>query len=365
LRHPLLFLGLVGFRKDQRDLVEMMLSEGLGLSTISSEPSHPSWLVGDLHEANALLLNGPHCRVDAGGLLHLEQHENGHESLALDLNETTMPLAMAEPVPDKLARNPYPRVKLDHSATVRHMLRQFEAALRERRCMYALGRMLLERRGELNAAKVYHLMRMNTLDVIVDMPHRRVMLRPGLRPIDMEDQTWLQRPPMANNIPPGFSVWTIEEVAWVLSMHRTQIELPERYQRKTIHYRRMPRARPTLMYPRHMRLLHNLADRPKSLSELMQESELVQSGDDQQRLLRDIYGLYLCRAISTVKPERPVQQLPRPRVSEAADPDSTPFTQDHTGGFAPSSIYKVVHTHSDLMPLIEDPEATIPAKLNK
>lgn len=132
------------------------------------------------------------------------------------------------------------------------------------------------------------------LDAVVDVPLRRVALRDGLRPVDLDDADWQRRPSTAHSPQEGFSVWMIEEVEWVYAMHCKQFVLPSRYQRKPIYLRRLPRVRGGMLYPRHNLLLELLGRQPCTYGYL---SSMWPEGSDD--LARDLYALYLCRAITT------------------------------------------------------------------
>ena len=86
----------------------------------------------------------------------------------------------------------------------------------------------------------------------------------------------------------------MDEVAWVFAMHCTETDLPKRYLSKPIHMRHNPRVRTSLLYPRHAALLDRLWQGPATLEQLLKDLPANAHLHE-----RDLFGLYLTRAIST------------------------------------------------------------------
>ncbi len=304
MHHPRLNLGLLGFTAEQRVQVQSYVAENIAHATASwrddgSEPvaKHPLWQLTGFREANALLLNTAYAQVDDEQVVRFNVGGQGTEVLGVRPAELAVPYALCgdvSPQIDALTTHRAPRVVLDDPRSVVQALQHFEATLRPLRTVYSLGQELIGRRAELDNKHTYHLVRKGTLDVIVDVPQRRVLVRDGLRPFDLDEAAWQTRPMSANSLPTGFSVWMLEEVAWIHAMHRPTFNLPSRYRRKPVYLRRMPRVRASLIYPRHADLLEALG------KEVCDYDGLVALFPEQaEHLQRDLYGLYVCRAITT------------------------------------------------------------------
>jgi hypothetical protein len=304
MHHPQLNLGMLGFTPEQRAKVQSYVVQSTaqaisGAPDDGSEPAlkNPLWQITGFREANALLLNTAHARVDDAQVVRFNPGSQSADALGVRLTELAVPYALCGGVSaqiEMLATRSAPRVALDDERSVVLALQHFEAALRPLRTVYALAQELIERRRELDNQHTYHLMRKGTLDVIVDVPQRRVLVRDGLRPFDLDEAAWQPRPMSANSLPLGFSVWMLEEVAWIHALHCHAFSLPGRYRRKPLHLRRMPRVRASLVYSRHANLLEALG---KEVCDYDYLAALFPEHAGQ--LNRDLYALYVCRAITT------------------------------------------------------------------
>jgi hypothetical protein len=302
--HPLLNLGLIGFPTDHRDFVAAQLAlNAADQATEANDPGtsgdlqHPIWQVTDFREANALLINGERISYSAAGDLRFHVAVDGTDIVGIRPSELTLPYAISgDMAPDVAAMvaQRAPNTMLYDQRSIVHTLQYFEASLRPLRTLYALAAQIQERRDEIDSRHTYHLERNGTLDAIIDVPNARVMVREGLRPFDLDQTSWLQRPVSANHLPPHFAAWTLEEMAWLMGMHKPAPTLPERYCTKPVYLRRMPRVRSSMLYPRHVVLLQWLSQQGCKL-ELLTDAVGVST----QVMVRDLQALYLCRAITT------------------------------------------------------------------
>jgi hypothetical protein len=305
MQHPLLNLGLLGFTAEQVAWLRVHLAfymakaEGHvdGDGSEELETSHPVWQVTPFREANAVLLNTERASVGQDGMLRFAQGFVANEVVGVRVSELSVPYAMCC-VPtievEALVGSRAPRVALDDERSVVLALQHFEAVLRPMRTAYALAQELIDRREELDNKHTYHLVRNGVLDVIVDVPQRRVLVRDGVRPFDLDEAIWSPRPKSANSLPQGFSIWMMEEVAWIHALHSPSLHLPERYKQKLLFLRRLPRVRASMIYPRHTHLLEALGQEPATYAQL-----LVLWPQRAATLERDLYALFVCRAIST------------------------------------------------------------------
>jgi hypothetical protein len=302
--HPLLNLGLIGFPTDHRQFVSAQLalnaadrpgySKGAGAS---DELQHPIWQVTDFREADALLINGERISYSDKDDLRFHMAVDGTDIVGIRPAELTLPYAVSGDMTPEVAAivsQRAPNTMLYDQGSIIQTLQYFEASLRPLRTLYALAAMVQERRHEIDAKHTYHLERNGSLDAIIDLPNARVMVREGLRPFHLDEANWLSRPMSANSLPAHFLVFTLEELAWLLGMHRPNPTLAERYTTEPVYLRRMPRVRSSLLYPRHTVLLQWLSQQGCKLDLLVDAMGL--SADV---IVRDLHALYLCRAITT------------------------------------------------------------------
>jgi hypothetical protein len=304
MQHPRLNLGLIGFSTEQRAKLQYRLEKNMEqpLSGADLEEdvnffNRPVWRISDYREANALLLNTEQARWDAAHVLRFHSDPQHPNLVGVRPSELAVPYGISGTCTQEL-RAVLPsnvlHVVMEDEASVQRAFQNFEALLRPLRTAYALAYHLIDRRRELDNGHTFHLIRNSVLVAVVDVPLRRIAMRDGLRPVDLDDAAWQRRPSTAHSPPEGFSVWMIEEVEWIYAMHCKQFVLPTRYQRKPIYLRRLPRVRAGMLYPRHNRLLQWLGEKPRTYEFL---SGVWQDGSEQ--LMRDLYALYLCRAITT------------------------------------------------------------------
>jgi hypothetical protein len=309
MQHPVLYLGLMGFDAASELAVRRWVAGNAAHARKDSEPEatdHPVWQVVDFSEADALLIRGEGVSQGFGSSLQFKSISSNPSfpstALGVQLDGIKLPFALSDighlqslgvdaknhPVFD-------PHSAVSMMQTVRH----FENMLRPLRTLYALAMELTARHEELDALHTFHLERNGGLDAVIDPPNRRVFLRSGLRPVDIESDTWLRRPKSANFAPAHFMECNMEELAWVFAMHCGALDLPKRYAAKPIHMRRNPRVRASLLYPRHAQLLDVMWQNPSTLQDL--QKRLSASA---HWIERDLFALYLTRSISTSAPAK-------------------------------------------------------------
>jgi hypothetical protein len=339
MQHPKLFLGVIGLTQGQTSRLKDFLSsnaahakQGLRADQTPDALHHPVWSLSSIEDADALMVAADTAHTDPDGSLRWPATAAQTRDTVLRLNDVSRPfvlLASPEQHPDIPAWQRLSTLSDDNALL--QAIQRLETMLQPLRAIYALAHLLNERHHDFDEQHTMHLEQRGTLTTLVDFPQRRVYVRGDMRPADVEAADWCPRPRQANYVPQDFHAWHLEEVAWILSMHRTHHDLPERYARMPIYMRRLPRVRPSLLLPRHTVLLETLSASPMEMGQLQQIPELHQDW-----LLRDLYGLYMCRAITTqgVKAERMGSSVPFQPNS------SRPFTsQQNTGlGTMPADL---------------------------
>lgn len=306
MRIPQLYLGLIGFDVTAERAVRQLLLDH-AKQTYEEKGAIPgkqvTWSISDFREADALLIYGATAigGVEDGLRFAPPQFDMSHQApLGLQFADISQPFALSHPARLKeLGVNvkSYPVFDLRVPASLPMTLRQFEAVLRPLRNLYTLAMELTQRRDKLQTQFTYHLESQGRVDAIVDLPARMVMMRPGARTAELTQATWLKRPASANYAPEHFLRCTLPELTWLFAMHCKDPDLPRRYLVKPIHLRALPDVRSSLLQARHTILLNELTTGPKTADELSSHLPHIA-----RWVSRDIYALYLLRAISTSGP---------------------------------------------------------------
>jgi hypothetical protein len=323
MEHPLLYLGLMGFDAASEASVRTWVA-----SNASNTPpddhagdAHPVWRVVDYREADALLIRGAgivHC---LGSHIKFAAHQPAAQAaapLGADLNGITQPFALSDVAHLQglgVDTNAHRMVDLASPTSMLHTLQHFESLLRPLRTLFTLAAELSERREEMDGEHTFHIDRQGTLDAIIDPPRRRVLLRPGTRPVDITSNAWLRRPKSANFAPAHFVECSMDELAWVFAMHTASLNLPARYLKKLLYLRHSPRIRHSLLRPRHAALLECLCAGAATFEQLRKELP-----DSAHWIERDLLALYLVRSITTTAP-----------VEQFDSPSSLPFGTSSQG----------------------------------
>lgn len=306
MRLPQLYLGLLGFDTQRETMLRKALTEHNKLALLNKDNTlglQALWRIVDFREADALLVCGAGAVSASGSELRFRDDQMSLADtapIAIMLNQVVQPFAISDPKHLQALGadiKTYPIFNLSVDTSLPLTLRQFESILRPLRSLYALALDLTARRDKLDPQFTYHLELRGRLDAVVDLPGRRILMRPGARPTDLPEITWQRRPANANYAPAHFLECTLSEITWLFAMHCPRIDLPSRYQKKPFWLRRNPDVRSSLLYPRHSVLLDRLCQGSSSLDELPLDLAI-----EPHLIERDIYALFLIRAISTSGP---------------------------------------------------------------
>jgi hypothetical protein len=323
MRIPQLYLGLIGFDAAAETAVQQYLAEH-AKQTLAENGRQIGrqviWVIADFREADALLIYGATAVAGVGDGIRFEAPQfemSPPQPLGVQISDITQPFAISHPVYLRgLGVNvkSYPVFDLRVPASLPMTLRQFETVLRPLRNLYTLALELTTRRDKLQTKHTYHLEFNGRVEAIVDMFARMVMLRPGARSSDLADAVWHKRPKNANYAPEHFLRCTLPELTWLFAMHCKEPELPRRYLSKPIYLHALPDIRSSLIYPRHTLLLDEMAEAAHSFDQLH-----AAIPSNSHWLMRDIYALFLLRAISTSGP--PGDPLAVPSIPNETDAD--------------------------------------------
>lgn len=306
MRIPQLYLGLIGFDAAAERMVQQYLQEH-AKQTLSENGTEVGrqviWATADFREADALLIYGASAISGQGDNIRFEAPQfemSPPQPLGVQISDISQPFAISHAAHLKsLGVNikSYPVFDLRVPASLGTTLRQFETVLRPLRNLYTLAVELTTRRSKLQATHTYHLESYGRVEAIVDMVASVVMLRPGARPYDLTEAIWHKRPKSANYAPEHFLRCSLSELTWLFAMHCKDPELPKRYFSKLIYLHALPDIRSSLMHPRHALLLDEMAATAHSMEQLQQVLP-----NNSHWLTRDIYALFLLRAVTTSGP---------------------------------------------------------------
>ena len=324
MRIPQLYLGLIGFDASAENAVRQNLLDH-NKQTLAEDGAQVGrqvlWAVADFREADALLIYGATAVSGSGDGIRFQAPQfemSPPQPLGVQIGEITQPFAISHPVFLRgLGVNvkSYPVFDLRVPASLPMTLRQFETVLRPLRNLYTLAVELTIRRSKLQVSHTYHLEFKGRVEAIVDMFERIVMLRPGARSLDLTEAIWHKRPKNANYAPEHFLRCSLSELTWLFAMHCKTPELPQRYLSKPIYLHALPDIRSSLLHPRHTMLLDEMAATPHTIHQLQETMP-----SNQHWVLRDIYALFLLRAVSTGGPANDPLTVPSILNETDADP---------------------------------------------
>ncbi len=321
MQHPRLNLGLVGFTAEQRTLVERFLTLQASFSGAQApkrgEPAGPiPWQITDYREANALLLSTQHASIDQHQIVRFPAEPEHSDVVGVRPSELRIPYAVVGDVSQSIRAAVSPhvyRLDLGDALSMKNALITFETALHAVRSLFAMAQLLVLRSNEIDELHTFHLVRRGLLEAVVDVAQQRVMMRNLLQPTALEDAHWLLRPLSANTLLPGFTQWSMEELAWIHAQHSITINLPKRFLTLPIYLHHTPQVRPWMIYPRQMELLELLGQAPCTYPQLAEAFPL-----SLDLLQRDLYVLLACRAITTTPPKEPATQAASAKSSAGA-----------------------------------------------
>jgi hypothetical protein len=318
MQHPRLNLGLVGFTTEQHTLVQRFLTLQASFTSTKTpkrgeSPGPIPWQITDYREANALLLSTQHASVDGDQIVRFPAGQEHSDVVGVRPSELRIPYALvgdASPSIQAVMASNAPRIDLADALSMKTALVAFEADLHAVRSLFAMAQLLQARNNEVDDRHTFHVVRRGLLEAVVDLAQQRVMMRNAIQPTTLEAAYWLSRPLSANTLPPGFTQWSMEELAWIYAQHQITVNLPKRFLALPIYLHHTPQVRPWMIYPRQMELLELLGQEACSYPRLAEAfpSRLGQ-------LQRDLYVLLACRAITTTPPKSPDAQPASPNAS--------------------------------------------------
>jgi hypothetical protein len=286
MEQPVLRLGLLGFPDtDQQKVAQAIGNPGAGW---------PSWELTDFEIADAWCINGHSVERLKDNMVRVNTLLPHQPTISLNPAEITRPIAFTEPMPDGLEAAQI--VNFSRPELTRVALQRFEAWLRPLRAQFALGSQLVAREVELTKG-IYHVLDTHgKLLAVVNLLKWTAALLPIARPVDFEDASWVQRPAMAADVPPGFVTITMVQLMWTYAVRTTQDVLPVRYAKNTIYLRRLPQLPNGWLRDEHLVTLRALSMAPGRFNDIQQATDLPEVA-----LSRTLAALYFAGAITTNK----------------------------------------------------------------
>ncbi len=225
-----------------------------------------------MEQADAWCINGAAAERHTGNALRVRTLLAHQPEISLDLADMHRPVAFAEPVAADLGAVEW--VSFRNPQVLRVSLQRFEAWLRPLRAQFALGSELISREAEFKQG-IYHVLDTHgKLLAVVNLIKWTVALLPTARPVDFEDASWVPRPSMAADTPPGFLLTSVVQVMWTYAVRTSQDALPARYRKDKVYLRKLPQLPPGWLQDEHLVVLRALSAAPGKFADLLQTTEL-------------------------------------------------------------------------------------------
>jgi hypothetical protein len=286
LEQPLLRLGLLGFTdSDIQKVAGAIANPGAGW---------PRWALVDFELADAWCINGLGAQRLDGNAVRVNTLLPHLPTISLDPAKISRPIAFTEPMPEGMEATEI--VNFRTPELMRVALQRFEAWLRPLRAQFALGSELVARESELSKG-IYHVLDAHgKLLAVVNLVKWTASLLPIARPVDFEEASWVVRPSMAADVPPGFVTLTVVQLMWTYAVRTTQDALPHRYRKNMVYLRRLPQLPAGWLRDEHLVTLRALSAAPGKFSDIQEATELPE-----ELLARTLAALYFAGAITTNK----------------------------------------------------------------
>lgn len=284
MEQPVLKLGLLGFSPaDKQKVIDVIGVFNAGW---------PRWELVDFEQADAWCINGAAVERRSGNAVRVRTLLAHQSEISLDPTDIKRPVAFTEPMAAGLEA--VERVSFKNPQLLRVGLQRFEAWLRPLRAQFALGSELIAREAELKQG-IYHVLDTHgKLLAVLNLIKWTVALLPIARPVDFEDASWVLRPNMAADTPPGFLSTSVVQVMWTYAVRTTRDALPARYRKDKIYLRKLPQLPLGWLQDQHLVTLRALTAGPGKFAELLQITEL---SDDV--LSHSLAALYYAGAVTT------------------------------------------------------------------
>jgi hypothetical protein len=346
MEQPVLKLGLLGFSPaDKQNVIDM-----IGMSSAG----WPRWELVDFEQADAWCVNGAAVKRRIGNTVSVRTLLAHQPEISLDPTDIKRPVAFTEPM--TVGLEAVELVSFKNPQMLRVGLQRFEAWLRPLRAQFALGSELIAREAELKQG-IYHVLDTHgKLLAVVNLIKWTVALLPIARPVDFEDASWVPRPNMAADTPPGFLSTSVVQVMWTYAVRTAQDALPARYRREKVYLRKLPQLPTGWLQDEHLVTLRALSAAPGKFAELLQITEL---SDDV--LSRSLAALYYAGAVTTQLSSANQTERARSPLGDQSSlpPDSNMLGNGFTqGNSLPPGISDPKHAYGGV-----DRDATAPAPL--
>ncbi len=284
MEQPVLRLGLLGFGPADK----FKVAEAISQPTAGG----PSWELVEFEQADAWCINGAAVERLDGNKVRVRTLQVTQPVISLDPSEIKRPVAFTEPMPAELDAAEI--VSFKTPQLLRVGLQRFEGWLRPVRAQFALGSELIARENELKPG-IYHVLDTHgTLLAVVNLIKWTVAMMPLARPLDFEDASWVQRPQMAADTPPGFKAISVVQLMWTYAVRTTQDALPPRYRKDTIYLRKLPQLPPGWLQDEHLVALRALSSESGKFADLMQITQLTET-----MLSQTLAALYFAGSVTT------------------------------------------------------------------
>lgn len=287
MEQPVLRLGLVGFSNADTQSIVLAMAQIFRFSE-----GRPRWELTDFEQADAWCIRGGSVQRLPGNQVLVNTLIPRLPTITLDPKEIARPIAFTAPLPAGLEASEL--VNLTDPNLLRVSLQRFEAWLRPLRAQFSLGAQLVVREQELSQG-VYHVLdTQSKLLAVINLISWRVAMMPIAQPLDFEDASWVQRPAMAADVPPGFLTISVVQLMWIYAVRTEQDVLPARYRKQKVYLRRLPNLPAGWVRDEHLVVLRALSAAPAKFKDLQDTTAL-----SDESLARALAALYFSGAITT------------------------------------------------------------------
>lgn len=329
---PVFRLGIAGFTTRQQQLV-------LQAAHCAANP-RCEWTLGDFAEADAWWVEGSRTTLLPGGVLRIAGGESPEAALQLALSEIDRPLAVALPLAPG-GFDPAFWFRLEDAASMGAAFHKFSAWFQPAMAQYALAESIVREQLPLGAG-AWELLLESRLIAVVDL-RLGTAVAPDAGPEHFRAATWCIRDHGEAELPDEFVRGSLSEVMWAYAQRTRGDLLPAHYRSRPLYFRRPPKLAHGRMSDAHLLLLRELAARPASPFDELQQ----RTGLDGAALAHHLAALYLVGSI-TANPRRAWLG------PEAYEADGSPAS------VAPSSLDSENEVPPRMQPAVEP---TVPAEL--
>ncbi|WP_427913355.1 hypothetical protein ACPWT1_22510 [Ramlibacter sp. MMS24-I3-19] len=279
---PLLWLALLGFAPDEELAI---------WSALEADATAACWRPGDLSTANACLVHGGRIEHLGDSRFDVLAGPPNQQSVRIDLQEMSRPVAFASPVPTTLqVRHQF---SLEEPEAICQAVSRLRGGLLALRTRFALGREIVRAGPSLRHGAFQLLGADGNLLAQLDFRIGRAALSQLLTAADVEVAKWSKTGTL-RDVPADFVVMATAELSWTYAKHSEVDLLPSSYYERPVFYRGPPRVPLGWLSDGQLAVLTELTANPQMLEELAARTRMPI-----ERAVAALTPLYFASAITS------------------------------------------------------------------